>query len=161
MTDVQFRMREFRLANGLRSIVEEDHAAPLVGVVTVVNVGSSGDPKGKERLAHLVEHLASRAKPNGGGTAWSQLEAAGVGCLTNPLLGVDQATVDVEREVLRNELRQRGENAIGPAFNFLQEAAFPPGHGYARPIGGPTRACPPSPRRTRRPSSPRTTSRRS
>lgn len=167
MTDVQFRMREFRLDNGLRIIVEEDHAAPLVGVFTVVDVGSSGDPKGKEGLAHLVEHLAFRAKPNGGGTAWTQLENVGVGLLnastnldatmyfevgpkellpallaidvgrlTNPLLGVDERTFEVEREVVRNELRQRGENAIGPAFNFLQEAAFPPGHPYARPVGG-------------------------
>lgn len=167
MTDVQFRMRDFRLDNGMRIIVEEDHAAPLVGVFTVVDVGSSGDPKGKEGLAHLIEHCAFRAKPRGGGTAWNQLEQAGVGFLnaqtdldstmyfevgpkellptllaidvgrlTNPLLAVDEQTFLVEREVVRNELRQRGENAIGPAFNFLQEAAFPPGHDYARPIGG-------------------------
>lgn len=167
MTDVQFRMREFRLDNGMRIIVEEDHAAPLVGVFTVIDVGSSGDPKGKEGLAHLIEHCAFRAKPRGGGTAWNQLEQAGVGFLnastdldstmyfevgpkellptllaidvgrlTNPLLAVDEQTFLVEREVVRNELRQRGENAIGPAFNFLQEAAFPPGHDYARPIGG-------------------------
>ncbi|MEW5740836.1 MAG: insulinase family protein [Myxococcota bacterium] len=167
MADVQFRMREFRLANGMRIIVEEDHASPLVGVFTVVGVGSAGDPQGKEGLAHLLEHLAFRATPGGGLTAWSQLESAGVGFLnastdldstmyfevgakdllptllaidaarlSNPLFGVDQKTFEVEREVVRNELRQRGENAIGPAFNFLQEAAFPPGHRYARPIGG-------------------------
>lgn len=167
MTDVQFRMREFRLANGMRVIVEEDHAAPLVGVFTVVGVGSAGDPQGKEGLAHLLEHLAFRATPENRGTAWNQLEAAGVGFLNattsldstmyfevgskdllqklltidtarllNPLQGVDEKTFDVEREVVRNELRQRGENAIGPAFNFLQEAVFPPGHAYARPIGG-------------------------
>lgn len=167
MADVQFRMREFRLANGMRIIVEEDHASPLVGVFTVVGVGSAGDPRGKEGLAHLLEHLAFRCTPGGGLTAWSQLESAGVGFLnastdldstmyyevgakdllpkllavdaarlTNPLQGVDQKTFEVEREVVRNELRQRGENAIGPAFNYLQEAAFPPGHRYARPIGG-------------------------
>jgi len=167
MADVQFRMREFRLENGMRIIVEEDHASPLVGVFTVVGVGSGGDPAGKEGLAHLLEHLAFRATPNGGTTAWTQLELAGVGLLnastdldatmyfevgtkdllprllsvdvarlTNPLQGVDERTFNVEREVVRNELRERGENAIGPAFNFLQEAAFPPGHPYARPIGG-------------------------
>lgn len=167
MPDVQFRMRDFRLANGMRIIVEEDHASPLVGVFTVVGVGSSGDPQGKEGLAHLLEHLAFRATPGNRDTAWNQLEAAGIGMLnastsldntmyyevgtkdllpkllaidsarlTNPLLGVDEKTFAVEREVVRNELRQRGENAIGPAFNFLQEAAFPATHHYSRPIGG-------------------------
>ncbi len=167
MADVQFRMREFKLANGLRVIVEEDHASPLVGVFTVVGVGSAGDPKDKAGLAHLLEHLAFRARPGGQMTAWNQLEGAGVGFLNamtsfddtvymevgtrdllprllnietgrmlDPLNGVDAQTFEVEREVVRNELRQRGENAIGPAFNFLQEAVFPVGHPYARPIGG-------------------------
>lgn len=167
MPDVQFRMRDFRLANGMRIIVEEDHASPLVGVFTVVGVGSSGDPKGREGLAHLIEHLAFRASPYNRGTAWNQLENAGVGFLNaqtwfdytmyeevgtkdllptlltieagrlfTPLVGVDQKAFDVEREVVRNELRQRGENAMGPAFSFLQEAAFPPSHHYSRPIGG-------------------------
>lgn len=167
MADVNFRMREYRLANGLRVIVEEDHAAPLVGVFTVVGVGSAGDPQGKAGLAHLLEHLAFRARPGGKMTAWNQLESAGVGFLNaatsfdntiymevgskdalpkllqlelgrmlDPLNGVDAKVFEVEREVVRNELRQRGENAIGPAFNHLQEAVFPPGHPYARPIGG-------------------------
>lgn len=167
MPDVQYRMRDFRLANGMRIIVEEDHAAPLVGVFTVVGVGSSGDPTGRAGLAHLMEHLAFRAKPGGKMTAWNQLEAAGVGFLNaqtnldnttymevgskdllpklltleagrllNPMVGVDEKVFEVEREVVRNELRQRGENAIGPAFNFLQEAAFPKDHSYSRPVGG-------------------------
>lgn len=167
MPDVQFRMRDFRLANGMRIIVEEDHASPLVGVFTVVGVGGAGDPEGRAGLAHLIEHLAFRTKPGGKTMVWNQLEAAGVGFLNamtqfdlttymevgskdllpkllaidaarllNPMLGVDEKTFLVEREVVRNELRQRGENALGPAFNFLQEAAFPPSHHYSRPIGG-------------------------
>ena len=71
MPDVQFRMRDFRLADGMRIIVEEDHASPLVGVFTVVGVGSSGDPDGRAGLAHLIEHLAFRARPGGKGTAWN------------------------------------------------------------------------------------------
>ncbi|MFO0594816.1 MAG: insulinase family protein [Myxococcaceae bacterium] len=167
MADTKFRMREFRLANGLRVIVEEDHAAPLVAVVTVVGVGSAGDPAGKAGLAHLLEHLAFRAKPGGKDTAWNQLERAGVGFLNastsfdqtiymesgskdllptllqielgrmlDPLNGVDQKTFLVERDVVRNELRQRGENSVGPAFNVLQGLAFPPDHPYSQPVGG-------------------------
>ena len=65
-----------------------------------------------------------------------QLLAIEASRMLDPLNGVDQKVFEVEREVVRNELRQRGENAVGPAFNFLQEAVFPPGHRYARPIGG-------------------------
>jgi zinc protease len=167
MPDVQFRMRDFRLANGMRIIVEEDHASPLVGIFTNVGVGSSGDPAGREGLAHLIEHLAFRSKPTGKMSSWNQLEFAGVGTLNaytsfdntmyyeigskdllqkllsiesarllNPMAGVDQQTFDVEREVVRNELRQRGENAVGPAMTYLQEAVFPPSHHYFRPVGG-------------------------
>jgi zinc protease len=167
LPDVQFRMRDFRLANGMRIIVEEDHASPLVGIFTNVGVGSSGDPTGREGLAHLIEHLAFRSKPTGKMTSWNQLEFAGVGLLNastwfdntmyyevgskdllqklltiesarlfNPMAGVDQQTFDVEREVVRNELRQRGENVVGPALTFLQEAVFPPSHHYFRPVGG-------------------------
>lgn len=167
LPDVEFRIRDFRLANGMRIIVEEDHATPLVGVFAVVDVGSTDDPPGKEGLAHLIEHLAFRARPGGKATAWRQLEEAGVsgfnastsfdtttyfelgtkdllpkllsleaGRLLNPLLGVDEKAFEVEREVVRNELRERGENALGPAFHFLQEAAFPKEHPYSRPVGG-------------------------
>lgn len=167
MTDVQFRMRDFRLANGMRIIVEADHASPLVGVFATVGVGSSSDPQGREGLAHLLEHLAFRAKPGGAVTAWTQLEEVGagffnattsfdvttymevgtrellpkllaleVGRLLDPMAGVDEKTFDVEREVVRNELRQRGENAIGPAFSTLQAAAFPKDHPYSRPVAG-------------------------
>jgi zinc protease len=167
MPDVNFRMRDFRLANGMRIIVEEDHASPLVGVFTNVGVGSAQDPVGREGLAHVLEHLAFRAKPTGSSRAWNQLEFAGVGALNaftsfdntmyfdlgskdllpkllaiesarllNPLAGIDQQTFDVEREVVRNELRQRGENEVGPALAFLQEAVFPPSHHSSRPVVG-------------------------
>jgi zinc protease len=167
LPDVQFRLRDFRLADGMRILVEEDRANRLVGVFTVVGVGSVGDPPGKEGLAHLVEHLVFRSRPGGGASSWSQLEAAGAGYfnastgwdatvyasegstellpkllaielsrLREPLAGVDQQVLDVEREVVRNELRQRGENALGPELAFLQEAVFPPGHPYVRPVVG-------------------------
>jgi zinc protease len=165
---VQFRMRDFHLRSGLRVIVEEDHAAPVVGVVNVVGSGSTSDPRGKEGLAHLVEHLTFRAKQAPGRTAWSLLSQAGaadwnaatgldattyyefgaldvlVDLLTleglrivDPLAGVDEKTFEVEREVVRNELRERGETRVtGAVFAELSKVTFPDAHPYSRaPIG--------------------------
>jgi zinc protease len=42
--------------------------------VAVVGAGSSRDPRGKEGLAHLVEHLAFRAEVEPGLPMWRQLD---------------------------------------------------------------------------------------
>jgi zinc protease len=165
---VQFKMRDFHLRSGMRIVVEEDHSAPVVGVVTVVGAGSTDDPPGKEGLAHLVEHLTFRAKPAPAQNLWSLFDQAGAtdvngvtswdytlyeefGAadtlhdlltleglrLVDPLAKLDDATFDVEREVVRNELRERGEtNVAGAVYGALQGAAFPSSHPYARPVGG-------------------------
>jgi len=49
------------LPSGMRVVVEKDATRPLVAVVSVVDVGGTDDPPGKEGLAHLVEHLAFRS----------------------------------------------------------------------------------------------------
>ncbi len=56
---------------------------------------------------------------------------------TNPLEGVDEATFSIEREVVRNELRQRNETGFaGQAWNWIQEAVFPADHPYHHGIAG-------------------------
>src|SRR5471030_2051431 len=47
----------FRLANGLRVLVCEDHSAPVVAYHTWYRVGSRHEKVGKTGLAHLFEHL--------------------------------------------------------------------------------------------------------
>ena len=168
MRDVGFPLRSMRLPSGLRVIVEEDKRAPVVGVITVVDVGAASDPAGKEGLAHFVEHLTFRSRPNTRTSVWRQLEQIGVGGfnaetsldttlyyeittkeklgkvlalegdrILSPITSVDPAVFDVEREVVRNELRLRNEMGFqGQAFSWLQEAVFPQGHPYARPIAG-------------------------
>src|SRR5262249_19659165 len=43
----------------------------------------------------------------------------------------------VERDVVRNELRQRNETGIyGSILSYAQAAVFPAGHPYARPVIG-------------------------
>src|SRR5262249_35701236 len=74
--------------SGLRVIVEEDHRAPTVAVVTLVGAGSSSDPPGKEGLAHYVEHLTFRSRPDGRTSVWNLIERAGAGAW-NASTGLD------------------------------------------------------------------------
>jgi zinc protease len=77
--DVSFKMGNLELPSGMRIVIEEDRSQPLVAVVAVVDVGSAQDPAGKEGLAHLVEHLTFRAKPDGKLARSSLLDFAGAG----------------------------------------------------------------------------------
>lgn len=57
--------------------------------------------------------------------------------LLQPLAGVDDVIFGVERDVVRNELREHYEtNFMRETFNATRRAVFPPGHAYRRPIIG-------------------------
>ncbi len=57
--------------------------------------------------------------------------------LSQPLSGVDDSDVELERQVIANELRQRDENGVfGQALGWMQAALLPAGHAYARSVGG-------------------------
>jgi len=55
--DPDIPFAEFRLDNGLRVIVHEDHKAPIVAVTIWYHVGSKNETPGKTGFAHLFEHL--------------------------------------------------------------------------------------------------------
>ena len=52
------RVTEFRLANGMKFIVLEQHRAPVVSFLTYADVGGADEPDGKTGVAHFLEHLA-------------------------------------------------------------------------------------------------------
>ncbi|MFL5373143.1 MAG: M16 family metallopeptidase [Myxococcales bacterium] len=66
MPPVQFALRSLTYPSGLRVLVERDDRTKLAGVFVVVGAGSTSDPVGKEGLAHYVEHLTFRSRPDGG-----------------------------------------------------------------------------------------------
>ena len=168
MRDLALPVRVVGTPSGLRIIAEQDRSAPRAAVVIVVDAGGANDPPGKEGLAHLVEHLAFRAKLDGKHPYTDLLDLAGAGSwnaftshdvtayysavapgalpsllklettrVLDPLRGVDAAAFDVEREVVRNELRQRDEQGrVSGVATELAAALFPPGHRYARPVIG-------------------------
>ncbi|MFB2980918.1 M16 family metallopeptidase [Microseira sp. BLCC-F43] len=55
---VMQRVTEFRLVNGIKFIVLEQHRAPVVSFLTYADVGGADEPNGKTGVAHFLEHLA-------------------------------------------------------------------------------------------------------
>ena len=55
-----------KLKNGLRVIISEDHAAPVVSVAVTYNVGSRDERKGRTGFAHLFEHMMFKGSENVG-----------------------------------------------------------------------------------------------
>ncbi len=58
LTDIEKRVTEFTLPNGMHFIVFERHQAPVVSFHSYVNAGSVDDPSGETGIAHMFEHMA-------------------------------------------------------------------------------------------------------
>ncbi len=167
LKDFTLKQYDISLKSGLRILVQEDHSAPVVVVTAVYGVGGTGDPPGVEGLAHFVEHLAFRARMFDGPQIWDTLKRIGASFnastaadvtsyysvahkdelatltdiegwrLLDTTGGVTEEVFKTEREVVRNELRQRRETTIGnKVFDLVLEALFPKGHPLARPLAG-------------------------
>ena len=54
----------YKLANGLRVAISEDHVAPVVTVAVYYNVGFRIEPKGRTGFAHLFEHMMFQGSAN-------------------------------------------------------------------------------------------------
>src|SRR5260370_20638500 len=50
-------IEEYRLGNGLRVVLNEDHSAPLVAINLWYHVGSKNERVGRTGFAHLFEHM--------------------------------------------------------------------------------------------------------
>lgn len=62
--DVPFEV--FRLDNGLRVILSEDHSAPTYSICVVYDVGSRNERESKTGFAHLFEHMMFQGSENVG-----------------------------------------------------------------------------------------------
>ena len=58
--------REFRLQNGLRVLLAEDHSAPTYSICVTYNVGSRDERPGRTGFAHLFEHMLFQGSENVG-----------------------------------------------------------------------------------------------
>ncbi len=60
----QIPVEQFALANGLRVILSEDHAVPVVSVAVYFDVGSRNEREGRTGFAHLFEHMMFQGSEN-------------------------------------------------------------------------------------------------
>jgi zinc protease len=154
-------VEQFSLDNGLRVVVASDRSAPIVAVNLWYNVGSRHEPPGKHGFAHLFEHLMFEGSAQvGKGEHFGVLQAVGgsainattssdrtnyfqtvpSGALATALwleadrmgaLALTQETLDNQREVVKNERRQRYDNVpYGRWHEVLGELSYPEGHPY-------------------------------
>ena len=138
LENVERRVQDFRLANGLEFMVVERHQAPVFSFSTVVNSGSANDQVGTTGIAHMMEHMAfkgtsrvgtsdyAREKPllDAVEQAWNALLAErrlGARADTVKLARLRQAFADAQtaahRYVVPNEATQLVEQAGGQNVN--------------------------------------------
>ncbi|GAA2178283.1 pitrilysin family protein [Brooklawnia cerclae] len=157
---VDYEIEDKRLDNGLRVLVNPDPLAPGIAVNLWYRVGSGDERLGATGFAHLFEHLMFAGSANVasgehleaiqavGGSAnattsfdrTNYFETVGPHALELALwleadrmstLNVDRANLDTQREVVKEEKRQRYDNVpYGDQLQLLLELNFPTAHPY-------------------------------
>jgi predicted Zn-dependent peptidase len=64
LKDIESRVTEFTLENGMKFIVLERHQTPVASFYTYADVGAAQETKGITGLAHLFEHMAFKGSQN-------------------------------------------------------------------------------------------------
>ena len=156
---------EYDLANGLHVILHEDHSTPIVAVSVSYHVGSKNEDPSRTGFAHFFEHLLFEGSENIGRGEYMKLIQENGGVLnantsfdrtfyfeilpSNQLeLGlwmesermlhakIDKIGVDTQREIVKEELRERNENTpYGSILNEVFAHAFET-HPYQWTPGG-------------------------
>ena len=165
--DLSIEHERYTLDNGLEVVLAPDHSAPIVHVQVWYHVGSKDETKGLTGFAHLFEHLMFQGSANAPGEYFTPIQQVGGDLngttsqdrtnyyetvpskylplalfmesdrMGNLLPVLEQSKLDNQREVVRNERRQRTENPpYGDAWLLLGEAMFPEGHPYHHPVIG-------------------------
>lgn len=153
-------VKQYKLKNGLTVVMHQDHSTPIVAVNMFYHVGSKNEAPGRTGFAHLFEHMMFQGSGNfidgwravdemGGsvnGTTDQDrtfyyetipsnmlertlyMEADRMG---NLLAAMDQAKLDNQRDVVKNERRQRVDNVpYGAMAEMTYEVMYPEGHPY-------------------------------
>ncbi len=63
-SEIENKIVEHKLDNGLTILIMPRHDAPVVSFVTTVNVGCAEDPMGSMGMAHMFEHMAFKGTHN-------------------------------------------------------------------------------------------------
>jgi zinc protease len=159
------QLHAFGLANGLRLLLNEDHRLPLVAVHVAYRVGAADEAQGQHGLAHLFEHLMYGGSENLPGSYLSRLFAAGAHDLNGRTtldsthyfetvhrdaldfalfaeadrmgrLVPSEATLEKQRRVVLNELRQYRERSRGRFVERIDAECYAAGHPYRHGVIG-------------------------
>lgn len=165
--DPTIEYEKYELDNGLDVILAPDDSTPIVYTSVWFHVGSKDETAGLTGFAHLFEHLMFQGSLSVGDEYFGPLQEVGASIngttsfdrtnyfellpsrylplalfMESDRMGsllpvLDQAKLDNQRDVVRNERRQRYENPpYGEAYKDLMAALFPEGHPYHHmPIG--------------------------
>jgi zinc protease len=157
----KLKYEEFRLKNGLRVIMHQDKSTPIVAVNLWYHVGSKNEVVGRTGFAHLFEHMMFQGSKNYNDDYFKPLQEAGasINGTTNAdrtnyfevvpsnflelalfmeadrmgglLDAMTQEKLDNQRDVVKNERRQRYDNQpYGTAFEKISELIYPKDHPY-------------------------------
>jgi zinc protease len=63
---LEIPIRQYKLKNGLRVVLSEDHSAPTYAISITYNVGSHNERAGRTGFAHLFEHMMFQGSENVG-----------------------------------------------------------------------------------------------
>ena len=161
---IDLAVEKYQLSNGLQVLLHSDTRIPLVYHLLLVKVGSRDEVEGKTGLAHLFEHMMFRGTAKYTGEEYEErLES--IGAKNNAYTSRDytgyevtlprsylemilemeaerlsslqltQNHFDKEREVVKEERRQRTDNNPNEFFEPLMKMVFKK-HSYGRPIIG-------------------------
>jgi zinc protease len=158
----RINFKDRTLSNGMRVLSAEDHQSPTVCIEVWYHVGSKDDPEGRSGFAHLFEHIMFKSTKNMKSEMMDRL-TEDVGGINNAFtaddvtvyyevvpsnyletllwaegdrlsgLNVDEANFHSERDVVKEEFRQRIlAPPYGKLFYFVTQHSFT-AHPYKRP----------------------------
>ena len=160
-------IEQYELENGLTVILSPDASLPVVAVEVLYLVGSGHEQRGRTGFAHLFEHLMFQGSLHHNKEYFLPFEPIGArvnGTTSRDrtnyyertpknyletslwmesdrmqflLPALDQPKLDNQRDVVKNERRQRYENMpYGMSWWYMSQALYPEGHPYHHtPIG--------------------------
>jgi zinc protease len=153
-SSVKIPIQQFKLKNGLRVVLSEDHSAPTYSICVTYDVGSRDEKAGHTGFAHLFEHMMFQGSANVGkgehfiliennggemnGTTNSDRTNYFESLAANQLdlglflesdrmrsLAVNQANLDNQRKTVQEERRRSYDNqAYGKTAEAVSETAY-------------------------------------
>ncbi len=119
-SQVENRVVEFTLKNGLKFLVYPDDEAPVVYIRTLVKVGGVNDPKGAAGLAHMFEHMAFKGTEEiGTNNLKMELKWMAVEDSLYGLILAEKAKREKADSARLTELEARMKDATDSAVSFV------------------------------------------